>query len=72
MPKIISKELANEILNKYNNKNNETIENKKENEMNNIIDMLNKYKDNQNGGNIQYNFHDSILELKQAFREHYF
>ena len=68
MPKIISKELAKEILNKYNKKNNETTEN----EMNNIIDMLNEYKNNQNGGNIQYNFHDSILELKQAFREHYF
>ena len=41
--------------------------------MGNIIYSMKRWKNNQNGGsNQKYNFHDSLLELKHAFRKHYF
>ena len=68
MPKLLNDTQVNEILKKYNDQNGGS-DNR---EMNNIIGLLKKYKNNQSGGGNKYNFFDSISDLKTAFREHFF
>ena len=70
MSNIIEKQVADEILQIYNRDQQSGGGNT---EMGNIIHSMKKWKNNQKGGsNQKYNFHDSLLELKHAFRKHYF
>ena len=70
MPNIIEKQDAEKILQIYNKEQQNGGGNT---EMGNIIHSMKRWKSNQNGGsNQKYNFHDSLLELKHAFRKHYF
>ena len=69
MPNIIEKQDAEKILQIYNKEQQNGGGNT---EMGNIIYSMKRLNNNQGGSNQKYNFHDSLLELKHAFRKHYF
>ena len=68
MPKLLNETQVDDILKKYKVQNGGS----DNGEMNNIIGLLKKYKNNQSGGGNKYNFFDSISDLKTAFRDHFF